>query len=73
MSAPEHNERRRREVSLLDQALAWISRAGIGLIVFFLLQIYQDIQGLKANMAEAKTDIAVLKERTRPTTREATR
>lgn len=63
-------ERRRREQSVLDQALAWLTRAGVGLIVFFLLQIYSDIQGLKQDMAGAKTDIAVLKERT-TTPREA--
>lgn len=59
MTEPE-----RRQRSLLDQALAWFTRAGVGIIVFFLLQIYNDIQGLKHDMAGAKTDIAVLKDRT---------
>lgn len=66
----EYIERRRREPSFMEQALAWVHRAGIGIIVFFLLQIYNDIQGLKQDMAGAKTDIAVLKERT-TTPREA--
>lgn len=60
----------RRQRSVLDQAIAWVTRAGVGVIVFFLLQIYNDIQGLKQDMAGAKTDIAVLKERT-TTPREA--
>jgi hypothetical protein len=60
----EPTERRRREVPMIEQVLAWLTRAGVGLIVFFLLQIYTDIQGLKKDVAEATTDIAVLKERT---------
>lgn len=60
----------RRQRSMVEQGLAWLTRAGVGLIVFFLLQIYNDIQGLKQDMAGAKTDIAVLKERT-TTPREA--
>lgn len=60
----EMTERRRREVSLVDQLVAWLTRAGVGLIVFFLAQIYSDIQGLKRDLAGAKTDIEVLKERT---------